>query len=194
MVTQVLSSSSAAMPVLEGSPGEVADASVLATSKGACLMRCRPVTGRTHQIRLHLAAAGHPLVGDEVYGVHQVRWCLPSCMAQMLEMQTQQVSSPHDMQGTSNGCYLPSHALAHLHCVRLTLYPYLPFVVQGPWLDRQALHAWRLTVQHPDGSGPITFSAPPPPDFVAAAGHLGLDLTPVASNAGIRLLDEAVAA
>jgi 23S rRNA pseudouridine1911/1915/1917 synthase len=30
-------------------------------------------TGRTHQIRVHLAAIGHPVVGDDRYGVHQGR-------------------------------------------------------------------------------------------------------------------------
>jgi 23S rRNA pseudouridine1911/1915/1917 synthase len=35
---------------------------------GATLVECRLETGRTHQIRIHLAEAGHPLVGERVYG------------------------------------------------------------------------------------------------------------------------------
>lgn len=32
------------------------------------IVECRPQTGRTHQLRVHLAEAGHPIVGDELYG------------------------------------------------------------------------------------------------------------------------------
>jgi 23S rRNA pseudouridine1911/1915/1917 synthase len=32
------------------------------------LLSCTPLTGRQHQIRVHLAAIGHPIVGDKLYG------------------------------------------------------------------------------------------------------------------------------
>ncbi len=40
----------------------------LARSKGFALIECQLETGRTHQIRVHLAEAGHPVVSDELYG------------------------------------------------------------------------------------------------------------------------------
>jgi 23S rRNA pseudouridine1911/1915/1917 synthase len=40
---------------------------VIEKLKGATLVSCRLETGRTHQIRIHLSEAGHPIVGERVY-------------------------------------------------------------------------------------------------------------------------------
>ena len=40
----------------------------LALLKDAALIQCRLETGRTHQVRVHMASIGHPLLGDPVYG------------------------------------------------------------------------------------------------------------------------------
>jgi 23S rRNA pseudouridine1911/1915/1917 synthase len=40
----------------------------LSTTNGFSLVRCRLITGRTHQIRVHLSARGWPIVGDAQYG------------------------------------------------------------------------------------------------------------------------------
>jgi 23S rRNA pseudouridine1911/1915/1917 synthase len=70
----------------------------------AALLACQLETGRTHQIRVHLAHIGHPLMGDAVYGSHF------KTKASHLGPQSQA-------------------ALASL--------------------DRQALHAYLLTLEHP---------------------------------------------
>ena len=41
---------------------------VLERLRGACLIEARLGTGRTHQIRVHMASVGHPVLGDPVYG------------------------------------------------------------------------------------------------------------------------------
>lgn len=40
----------------------------LSTGGALSLLRLLPATGRTHQLRVHLAAIGHPLAGDWLYG------------------------------------------------------------------------------------------------------------------------------
>ena len=41
---------------------------VLAETGATSLVELRPATGRTHQLRVHLAAVGHPILGDDLYG------------------------------------------------------------------------------------------------------------------------------
>lgn len=45
----------------------VTDVTPIAPLRGATLVECRLETGRQHQIRIHLAELGHPLVGERVY-------------------------------------------------------------------------------------------------------------------------------
>ncbi len=67
-------------------------------------------TGRTHQIRVHMAAMGHPVVNDPVYGHEESRFGLPG----------------------------------------------------------QALHAWKLSFEHPRSGDEMQFEAAPPPEYVHA--------------------------
>lgn len=60
---------------------------VLAEYPGYSHVECRLETGRTHQIRVHMAYIGHPLVGDRVYGgvktplVWRASVCMQRCLA-----------------------------------------------------------------------------------------------------------------
>jgi RluA family pseudouridine synthase len=51
---------------------------------GSALMEAKPVTGRTHQIRVHAYALGHPLVGDLLYGAQEI----PGILRPMLHAQS----------------------------------------------------------------------------------------------------------
>ena len=56
------------MAVVAGGRDAVTHYEVLRRYEGFCLVKCILKTGRTHQIRVHMAHVGHPLLGDEVYG------------------------------------------------------------------------------------------------------------------------------
>lgn len=53
--------------VVPGGLPSMTEFEVEATAPGACLLRARPLTGRTNQIRIHSAHAGHVLFGDKLY-------------------------------------------------------------------------------------------------------------------------------
>ncbi|WP_255575080.1 RluA family pseudouridine synthase [Caldovatus aquaticus] len=58
----------AVVPAGRGKPALTRYATERAFGTACALLRCRLATGRTHQIRVHLAHMGHPVVGDPVYG------------------------------------------------------------------------------------------------------------------------------
>jgi 23S rRNA pseudouridine1911/1915/1917 synthase len=94
------------------------------------LIQCNLETGRTHQIRVHLAHIGHPLVGDPLYG---------------------------------GGLKLPKRAT-----------PELTASLRG--FRRQALHAERLSFEHPVSGETLAFEVPRPADMDALVVTLRADL------------------
>lgn len=53
--------------VVPGGLEAATDFAVVAQAGSGCLLRCKPLTGRTNQIRIHAAHAGHVLYGDKLY-------------------------------------------------------------------------------------------------------------------------------
>ena len=54
--------------IYENSKNAVTNVEVISRFRGYTHIRCKLETGRTHQIRVHMAHIGHPVLGDEVYG------------------------------------------------------------------------------------------------------------------------------
>jgi 23S rRNA pseudouridine955/2504/2580 synthase len=59
----------------------------------------KPVTGRTHQLRAHMAHIGHPIVGDEKY-FRIENWELPGGMQNRLHLLARRIVVPHPRGGT----------------------------------------------------------------------------------------------
>lgn len=122
-----------AMTVIESGRPARTGVHVLRRGPEHSLIVARPYTGRLHQIRVHLRHAGHPIVGDKVYGRD------PSLFVRFV-----------------------SGGLSHEDRRKL-------------FWKRQALHAWRIRLRHPESGRIITLEAPVGKAWIGAARRLGLD-------------------
>ncbi len=94
----------------------------LAVGGSFTMLELELFTGRSHQLRVHLAATGHPIAGDELYG---------------------------GRRRSESG---------------------------EPIIGRQALHAWKLELEHPVTRERAEYVAPLPDDMVALARRAGLEV------------------
>ena len=78
---------------------------VLGRYPGYTHIQCRLETGRTHQIRVHMASIGHPLVGDPVYGGN--RKSLPGLVGQCLHARKLRFIHPSTQSPLEVECPLP---------------------------------------------------------------------------------------
>ena len=78
--------------------------SVLARYPGYTHVECRLETGRTHQIRVHLASMGHPLLGDTVYGAKKP---VPGLAGQCLHARRLRFVHPSTGSAVELECPLP---------------------------------------------------------------------------------------
>ncbi len=85
------------------------------TGERLTLLACRPLTGRTHQIRVHLAHIHHPIVGDEVYGPRRK---LPfACPRQFLHAERLRFRLPSSGETVDFSAPLPADLQAVLKAV-----------------------------------------------------------------------------
>ena len=84
---------------------------VLARYQGFTHVRCRLETGRTHQIRVHMAHIGHPILGDTVYGAKKP---VPGMQGQCLHAVGLRFIHPRTEQPVELACELPEEFQAHL--------------------------------------------------------------------------------
>jgi len=66
---------------------------VLNVQNGHTLVIAQPITGRTHQLRVHFASIGHPIVGDDLYGT-------PSDLIPRHALHASELHFPHPVTGT----------------------------------------------------------------------------------------------
>ena len=92
------------MAVVAGGRNAVTHWMVLERYPGAAYVECRLETGRTHQIRVHMAYIGHPILGDTVYGN---RKSVPSLQGQCLQAVGLKFIHPRTGEPVQLTCPLP---------------------------------------------------------------------------------------
>ena len=90
--------------VRQGGREAVTHWEVIARYPGVTHLRCRLETGRTHQIRVHLAHIGHPILGDTVYGAKKP---VPGLTGQCLHAVGLQFVHPRTGELVKLACPLP---------------------------------------------------------------------------------------
>ncbi len=64
--------------VLAGKPSQTRWRVLSRDAQGGCTrLELTPITGRSHQLRVHLMAIGHPILGDELYAGHEAQRAAP---------------------------------------------------------------------------------------------------------------------
>ena len=85
--------------VREGGKSSITGFRVAERKADGCVMELRPVTGRTHQLRVHCAAVGHPILGDPQYATPESREMSAQLGLCGQELIAVRLSFPHPMTG-----------------------------------------------------------------------------------------------
>ncbi len=97
----VLKGGERVVTVHPGGKSALTELTPVAVGDSASLLAARTLTGRTHQIRVHAAAAGHPLAGDDKYGDRALNRAMKARGLRRLFLHADEVAFPDPESGTA---------------------------------------------------------------------------------------------